>query len=126
MAMPAYNDWLDQFEQGHAARGHASELEAIPHPAVSPSMTSPAAVLHVRDAEQQGHVAGEVKLSATQVRSAEILLRKCLPDLVAAEVVGETVHRFAVVPAVMSKADWLLSRGQPEVLAQLKAACRIS
>jgi hypothetical protein len=37
----------------------------------------------------------------------------------------DTTHRFAYaqVPEVMSKGDWLASRGQPEVLAQLKAAC---
>ena len=28
-----------------------------------------------------GHVKGEVKMEATQIRAAEILLRKCLPDL---------------------------------------------
>jgi hypothetical protein len=38
--MSANNDWLDQFEDGNATRGHASEVEIIPHPAVSPSMTS--------------------------------------------------------------------------------------
>jgi hypothetical protein len=37
----------------------------------------------------QGHAAGTVELSPTQVRAAEILLRKCLPDLVAAQVVSD-------------------------------------
>jgi hypothetical protein len=40
MAMSAHSEWLDQFEEGNAAGGHASEVEAIPYPAVSPSMTS--------------------------------------------------------------------------------------
>jgi hypothetical protein len=40
MAMPAHNEWLDQFEEGKSAGGHAGEVEAIPYPAVSPSMTS--------------------------------------------------------------------------------------
>jgi hypothetical protein len=40
MAMSADGDWLDQFEEGNAAGGHAGEVEAIPYPAVSPSMTS--------------------------------------------------------------------------------------
>jgi hypothetical protein len=38
--MSAHGEWLDQFEEGNAAGGHASELEAIRRPAVSPSMTS--------------------------------------------------------------------------------------
>jgi hypothetical protein len=40
MAMSADSDWLDKFEEGNAAGGHAGDVEAIPHPAVSPSMTS--------------------------------------------------------------------------------------
>jgi hypothetical protein len=38
--MSARSEWLDQFEEGDAAGGHAGEVEAISHPAVSPSMTS--------------------------------------------------------------------------------------
>jgi hypothetical protein len=45
----------------------------------------------------QGHVAGKVELTATQVRSAEILLRKCLPDLLAAQVIDQTVQKFVIV-----------------------------
>jgi hypothetical protein len=40
MAMSANSDWLDKFKEGNAAGGHAGEVEAIPYPAVSPSMTS--------------------------------------------------------------------------------------
>jgi hypothetical protein len=29
--------WIDQLEEGNAVRGHASEVEAIPRPAASPS-----------------------------------------------------------------------------------------
>jgi hypothetical protein len=39
MAVSANNHRLDQFEEGDAAGGHAGDVEAIPHPAVSPSMT---------------------------------------------------------------------------------------
>jgi hypothetical protein len=39
MAMSTNSDWLDQFEEGNAAGGHAGEMEAICYPAVSPSMT---------------------------------------------------------------------------------------
>jgi hypothetical protein len=34
------SDWLDQFEEGNAAGGHAGEVEATPRLAASPSMTS--------------------------------------------------------------------------------------
>jgi hypothetical protein len=43
MAMSAHSDRLDQFEEGNAIGGHASEMEAIPGPAAlpsSPRMTS--------------------------------------------------------------------------------------
>jgi hypothetical protein len=32
MAMSADSDWLDKFEEGNAAGGHAGDVEAIPHP----------------------------------------------------------------------------------------------
>ena len=37
MAVSANKERLDQFEEGNAAGGHASELEALRRPAVSPS-----------------------------------------------------------------------------------------
>jgi hypothetical protein len=37
VAVSAHGDWLDQFEEGNATGGHASELEAIRRPAASPS-----------------------------------------------------------------------------------------
>jgi hypothetical protein len=40
MAMSADSKWLDQFEEGDAAGGHAGEVEAIPHSAVLASMIS--------------------------------------------------------------------------------------
>jgi hypothetical protein len=35
--MSTHGEWLDQFEEGNAAGGHASELEAIRRAAASPS-----------------------------------------------------------------------------------------
>lgn len=64
----------------------------------------------------QNHLHGKIELSQTQVRCAEILLRKTLPDLTATEMTAEVVHRFAQVPAVMSKADWLATRGDPKLI----------
>lgn len=69
----------------------------------------------------QDHVFGHCDLEATQVKAAEICLRKALPDLTATEMTAEVVHRFAQVPAVMSKADWLATRGDPKLL-ELKQA----
>jgi hypothetical protein len=40
MALSAHADRLDQLEEGNAAGGHAGEVEAVPRPAASPSMTS--------------------------------------------------------------------------------------
>jgi hypothetical protein len=37
----------------------------------------------------QDHALGLAELSATQIRAAEILLKKCVPDLSAAEITGE-------------------------------------
>lgn len=36
----------------------------------------------------QDHVVGDVEMSATQLRAAEILLRKSIPDLSATELTG--------------------------------------
>jgi hypothetical protein len=52
-------------------------------------------------------------LEPAQVTAAVALMRKVLPDLVAAEVKSEAVHKFAVVPEVMSEDEWLKYRGQP-------------
>jgi hypothetical protein len=40
MAMSANSDGLDQFEEGNASGCHAGKVEAIPSPAVTPSVTS--------------------------------------------------------------------------------------
>ncbi len=44
---------------------------------------------------------------STQLRAIEILLRKCLPDLIATEVKSETLHRYvAELPPVLSREEW--------------------
>jgi hypothetical protein len=51
------------------------------------------------------HVAGEVEMSSTQIRAAEILLRKTLPDLSAVHTEDgkeQTIH------------DWLAGLADPE------------
>ncbi len=41
----------------------------------------------------QAHAIGEVEMSATQIRAAEILLRKAIPDLSSTEFKGIMEHR---------------------------------
>jgi hypothetical protein len=50
---------------------------------------------------------GEISLTTTQVRAIEILLRKSIPDLAAAEIKSEQTHRYVVeLPRVLTKAEW--------------------
>jgi hypothetical protein len=56
---------------------------------------------------------GEISLTMTQVRAIEILLRKCVPDLAAAEIKSEQTHRYvAELPPVLSKSEWLEKYGK--------------
>jgi len=41
----------------------------------------------------QDHVRGKIELSATQIRAAEVLLRKVIPDLSSVQHTGEVQHR---------------------------------
>lgn len=61
-------------------------------------------------------VNGKVELAPAQVSAGMGLLRKVLPDLTATEIRGEIVHRFAQVPAVMEKSQWLATRGDPKLI----------
>lgn len=60
------------------------------------------------------HINGVVELTPTQVSAANILLKKCLPDLVASENKTEVTHNYvARVPAVAKDMDtWLKSHGE--------------
>src|SRR5262245_25065454 len=56
----------------------------------------------------QDHVKGKINLTPTQVRSAEILLRKIIPDLSQTAVSGEMTHKYVVeVPPLLTKNEWL-------------------
>src|SRR5262245_34619242 len=56
----------------------------------------------------QDHVKGKIKLTADQIRAADILLRKIIPDLSQASVVGEMTHKYVVeVPPLLTKDEWL-------------------
>ena len=50
---------------------------------------------------------GEISLTRTQLRAIEILLRKSIPDLAAADIQNEQTHRYVVeLPPVLSKVEW--------------------
>jgi hypothetical protein len=50
---------------------------------------------------------GEISLTMTQVRAIEILLRKCVPDLAAAEIKSEQTHHYVVeMPPVLDRDEW--------------------
>jgi len=57
----------------------------------------------------QKHVDGEIDMSATQLRAAEILLRKTLPDLTSVEHSGEvaTSYVMQMPPVAESNEEWL-------------------
>lgn len=56
----------------------------------------------------EGHVFGKIELSPTQVKSAEILLRKRLPDLTAADNKTEVTHVYVaeLPPVALSPDEW--------------------
>jgi hypothetical protein len=55
----------------------------------------------------QAHFFGEIELTAAQIRTAEILLRKCLPDLAATDISAQSTHRYVIeVPPTLSKEEW--------------------
>src|SRR5262249_49426855 len=57
----------------------------------------------------QNHALGLLKpeLTISQVRAIEILLRKCVPDLAAAEIKSEQTHRYVVeIPPLLSDEEW--------------------
>ena len=66
-----------------------------------------------------GHALGEIELSPTQVRAAEVLLRKTLPDLTAAEITQETMVRYvARVPDKKPDTDSWQHQHAPETTLQ--------
>lgn len=57
----------------------------------------------------QKHVDGEIDMSSTQLKAAEILLRKTLPDLTSVEHSGEVTTSYVMqMPSVAENAsEWL-------------------
>src|SRR5438876_7567965 len=56
---------------------------------------------------------GEISLTMTELRAIEILLRKSIPDLAAAEIKSEQTRRYVVeVPPVLDRDEWQRKYGQ--------------
>jgi hypothetical protein len=51
-------------------------------------------------------VAGRNKMTSVQVRAAEVLLRKVVPDLAAVEHSGEATVQYVISSEPMSAEDW--------------------
>jgi hypothetical protein len=47
------------------------------------------------------------ELSLAEIRAIEVLLRKCVPDLVQTEIKADIMHRYVVeIPPLLSNAEW--------------------
>ncbi len=63
------------------------------------------------------HALGERKLESTQIKCAEILLRKVLPDLVAMEISGDVRHFVIEAPTpAADAASWLQDRAARQMI----------
>lgn len=62
----------------------------------------------------QDHALGIIELSATQIKSIEILIRKVLPDLAAVDLSGNVDHSFvAALPETIKRLqDWQEQNGR--------------
>jgi hypothetical protein len=50
---------------------------------------------------------GEISLTMTQLRAIEISLRKCLPDLAAAEIKSEQTNLYVIeAPRMFGREEW--------------------
>ena len=66
--------------------------------------------MHIRRLEE--HLAGNIELSPTQVRCAEILLNKTLANLSAQEISGDVTNYVARLPSPAASAeDWAAQIG---------------
>lgn len=54
----------------------------------------------------QKHALGKLEMTTTQVRAAEILLRKTVPDLSSTELRGEVTHHHDITDEPMTEDEW--------------------
>jgi hypothetical protein len=53
------------------------------------------------------HIGGKIELSMSQVRAIDILLKKCIPDLVQTSITADlTVRYVAELPPMLSQEEW--------------------
>lgn len=52
------------------------------------------------------HVLGKVKMTSTQVRAADCLLKKALPDLSSVDMAADHNHRLVVGAEPMTPEEW--------------------
>ena len=56
---------------------------------------------------RQGKTRQPYELSISRIKSIEILLRKCLPDLIQADISAEVEHRYIVeMPSKLTSGEW--------------------
>lgn len=91
-----------------AARSHKVELDERWRNKIRVSML----LNHLRN-----HVLGRIKMEMTQIRAAEILLRKCLPDLASVEHSGEITHNnVARIPEASANTETWQERHAPPTM----------
>lgn len=68
----------------------------------------------------RNHVAGRIEMTPTQVRAAEILLKKAMPDLASTEHTGEIAHTHFVsrLPAPAENAEQWQAQHSPNPIAK--------
>ena len=67
----------------------------------------------------QAHFFGKLELTMSQIRTAEILLRKVLPDLSKTDINDTSPHRFVIeVPPELSREQWIEKYGPKDQTVQ--------
>jgi hypothetical protein len=87
-------------------------------------------VFDLRQAARK-HCPEAIQVIAAALKHKDARVRLIAADLMLSrgygkpEVMAEVIHnhKFAQVPEVMSKSDWLACRGDPELLAEMKRRC---
>jgi hypothetical protein len=59
------------------------------------------------------HIGGKIELSMSQVRAIDILLKKCIPDLVQTSITADlTVRYVAELPPMLTREEWEAKYGR--------------
>jgi len=71
-------------------------------------------------------VEGRNKMTSVQVRAAEVLLKKVVPDLAAVEYSGETTMKYQISSEPMTVEEWKREVEQQDLPPLLEAAKKVS